>query len=94
MSDQVYLPSTFNQDECESVYLECKSILDRKKNMTFQASQVERIGTAGVQILLTVGVYCKKNDIECIILDPSQKMIEAIQMLGCTEIFHELGMIS
>lgn len=93
MIEKVYLPPTFNHDECQNVYDECKKILNDGKDLVFEGSQIERVGTAGVQILLAAAFFCQKNDRKCVIEVPSQALLETFQQLGCISIVKELGII-
>lgn len=93
VTDKIYLPSTFNHDECQNVFNDCKRVLDMHDSIVFNGSVVERIGTVGVQILLSVGVYCQKFNKKCVIETPSLALMDAFAQLGCINIVKKLGMV-
>jgi ABC-type transporter Mla MlaB component len=55
---------------------------------------VERIGTAGMQVLLSIGILCEKMNKSCEIEMPSSSLLDAFEQLGCINIVKRLGMIS
>lgn len=94
MPKKIHLPTTFNHDECQNIYNDCQKILETENELIFNASSVERMGTSGVQILLSAGLFCKKNKKKCLVEAPSQFLLEALEQVGCLNIFKELGMMS
>lgn len=90
---KVYLPSSFNHDEYQNVYDDCKKNLINQASLIIVGSAVERIGTAGVQILLAAGTFCQKNKKKCIIEEPSEALLTAFTQLGCMNIVKDLEMI-
>ena len=93
VAQKIYLPSTFNHDECQNIYDECKKNFETSESLVFNASDVERVGTAGIQILLAAGLFCRKNNKTCTIEAPSKALIAAFDHLGCICIVKDLGMI-
>lgn len=94
MSDKIYLPSTFNHDECQTIYDDCKRVLQNNKGIIINAGSIERIGTAGIQILLSVGQYCKEKNMTCVLESPSETMLDALNQVGCSQVAKSLGIIS
>ena len=93
MIKKTYLPSTFNHDECQSVYDSIAENITAGSDVVIVGSNVERIGTAGVQIILAAGALCQQNSKKCVIEEPSSALLESLEQLGCINFVKSMGMI-
>ena len=50
-----------DQTEAQNLYASIAQNIDEYNGLEIDASKVERIGTSGVQVLLSVAIYLKKR---------------------------------
>jgi anti-anti-sigma regulatory factor len=61
MANVVKLESVIDQTEAQNLYTSIVQHIDGHDELEIDASKVERMGTSGVQVLLSVAIYLKKK---------------------------------
>ncbi len=62
-----------------------KSALDTKNSLVLEASDVDRISTAGLQLILAASVECAGNNRRFELKNPSNKLRDGLNDLGLAE---------
>lgn len=80
---QITLPGQF-QDEAIAAFR--KAVLDAgRASVVVSGEQVEKAGTAGVQILLAARRHLERQGGDMILVKPSQALTESLRELGLEE---------
>lgn len=80
------LPALLDISTSEVFAGELAGFLKKKsKKYIFNAAKVEKITTPGVQLLLAVSNEIKKNKAKCMVEEPTELFVEALNDLGLFE---------
>lgn len=93
MQKEIYLPAVCNQDECSNVFSEIQENFESYSEIKFYAKEIERISTAMIQLMISIGKTCRQLNKNCIILSPSKEFMNAIEIMDCKNIFSNLGLL-
>lgn len=93
MQKEIYLPTVCNQDECLNVLSEIQEGFKNYSEIKFYAKEIERVSTAMIQLILSVGKTCQQQNKRCVIVGPSKEFINAVETMGCNTIFLNLGLL-
>jgi len=83
---QIVLESILNIQNVNKLYEELKNGLDRHNKIEIDASAVEQIDTANLQVLAVLKQTAVKLHKEIIFDFPSDKFLESAELLGLSEI--------
>ncbi len=83
---KIHLASIVNQAECNRVHQKLIDHLEKGEGVSIVAEDVERIGAAGVQVLVSAVKTFQQKDLSCTIELPSAELIHTFNQLGCMEI--------
>ena len=89
MSDKttLTLPDKLDIAQADSVKERMdKALAKDVSKIEIKADKVERVDSAGIQLLLSFKAAAIKSDKEIILLKPSEELLAAAELLGSTEL--------
>ncbi len=90
---KIHLASTVNQAECDRIHQKMIFHLEQGEGVCVVAEDVERIGAAGVQILLSAAKTFKQKDVPYTIESASTELINTFNQLGCMKLVKDFEWI-
>lgn len=88
----IKVPVNLTREGCEQFFeLMIQKTSKAKKLLELDGSEVERVGTAGIQLLVSIHQSCLRQDVELAILNPSNELQRALSDLGLQETFCRTG---
>jgi anti-anti-sigma regulatory factor len=92
VSDRIRLPAIFNQEDGAGVCDAISVAYQNNQSVILDSSELDRIGAFGVQFLLCSAKSFREKTVSFSIQSPSDALIEAFDLLGCSEHAKTLGM--
>lgn len=89
---EIKLASNVDQQYAQQLLEEILANIDTQSAFVINASAVERMGTPGAQVLVSLNNYCKENSLQIRIDHPSAQFISAFRDLGLDEHVQEWGL--
>lgn len=80
---------TLDISRVSEFYAELKMVLDENQPVDLDCSKIERVDTAGLQLLTVFSQKLKSNSLDLSWIEPSDVLKRSAQLLGLTE---ELGL--
>ncbi len=90
---KIHRASIVNQAECNRVHQKLIDHLEKGEGICIVAEDVERIGAAGVQVLVSAAKTFQQKELSYTIELPSAELIHTFKQLGCMEIVKDFKLI-
>lgn len=78
----VTLPERVDISMVSEVYLTLSVALETDKDISVDASAVERIDASGLQLLLAFMLQTSKQSLKCLWVNPSVALVKSARLLG------------
>lgn len=89
---EIRLASNIDQQYAQQLLEEINANIDNYSTFSVDASEVERIGTPGAQVLISLNEYCRQHNFKINVTKPSPQFIAAFRDLGLDVHVQEWGL--